>query len=658
MKPLIFCLLNFFVCLLLASGDTAIGMDLYADLKPSESRTRTFVAQAKAAGFSRIIVSLSGGDGTVAWQTPLETYYPRLQGPLINGHDALASLITNAHQVGIEVVASVIVAEGGSITANNPEWATRNANGQTSTGIEFLGDTMSFAYPGARQAKIDVMMDLVNGYGIDGIFLDYARYQYGFGYDQPVLDELQSTYGFDARNVPVPPVGSPGQGTQQWRQFSELRAQHIQTFVEEFRDAVSQSSNPVSIGTFSDHRWGMDLDIAHLGRNFPAWAQAGLVDEVWIGNYTETPVNQIKNVTSAVRAAVGEDVRLNTALTTWNNHLTTKSQFLGAVREAFLGSADGLFVYREDFLVSNDLWDEAKAANEKLHRFLKPAAGTAHARYQAAIEFDLPVGGVGGWSNDGLPMVKQGDFLFQDNSSPLSVSRYRTTTLTPGLMNHASGYYAVDFTVRPLEDLNLSNGDNVFNLHVQWADNQSIYNVVIDLDSDDGGVGSLGSINYGGAGTSKAITGIDWSMPRQITIAYHSDDQNFYFYLDNEYVSYVTRNNLRIGNSSAALQDTLIFGDSSDQAGDVAAEWYKVGIYGTVIPGDFDQDGDVDGRDFLVWQRGAGSIYDAGDLADWKSNYGYQASFMVAVIVPEPMTAGILIYGLVATLFSRRMSQR
>jgi len=654
LKSTLFRLLVASACVLSLADDADAGMDLYGDVKPSEGLTQSLVSQAQAAGFSRIVVSLSGGDGTVIWQTPLEDYYIPLLGPLANGHDALESLITNAHDAGIEVVGSVIVASGGSITQNNPTWAALDANGQTSAGTEFLDDTLSFAYPEARQAKIDVMMDLVDGYDIDGIFLDFTRYLYGFGYDQPVLDELQANYGFDARSVPVPPVGSPQQGTTEWQLFSQLRAQNVQTFVQELGDAVAQSSNQVDLGTFSDHRWGMDLDINHLGRNFPAWAQAGLVDEVWIGNYSETPVNQIQNVVSNVRAAVGPDVRLNAALTTWNNHLTTQAEFVGAVREAFLGSADNMFLYREDFLTSNDLWDEATVANEKLNHFLFPTTGTAHASYEAATEPGVPAGGVGGWVNGGLDMVKQSDHLLQAGSPPLSLSRYTATGVTPGLMDQASGYYTVDFEVRPLDDLDLTAGDNIFNLHVQWADDQSIYNVVIDLDSDDGGGGSLGSINYGGFGSSQAITGIDWSTSHQVTIAYHANDQNFYFYLDDEFVSYVTMNDMRIGNSSAALQDTLIFGDSSDESGDVAAEWHGVGVYGvgvfeSALAGDFDEDGDVDGADFLVWQQGFGSTYNADDLTDWESNYGLEASSTVAAAaVPEPMTTVMLMLGIVA----------
>ncbi|MDZ4657013.1 MAG: hypothetical protein SH868_05470, partial [Bythopirellula sp.] len=41
-------------------------------------------------------------------------------------------------------------------------------------------------------------------------------------------------------------------------------------------------------------------------------------------------------------------------------------------------------------------------------------------------------------------------------------------------------------------------------------------------------------------------------------------------------------------------------------------------VFPQFTPGDFDEDGDVDGRDFLVWQRDPG----VGDLADWQGNYG------------------------------------
>lgn len=59
-------------------------------------------------------------------------------------------------------------------------------------------------------------------------------------------------------------------------------------------------------------------------------------------------------------------------------------------------------------------------------------------------------------------------------------------------------------------------------------------------------------------------------------------------------------------------------------------------------PGDFDFDGDVDGRDFLIWQRNPS----VGDLADWQANYGAGSLSVLsdlhggeanpASVVPEP----------------------
>lgn len=63
--------------------------------------------------------------------------------------------------------------------------------------------------------------------------------------------------------------------------------------------------------------------------------------------------------------------------------------------------------------------------------------------------------------------------------------------------------------------------------------------------------------------------------------------------------------------------------------------------------GDFDGDGDVDGSDFLTWQRDPG----VGDLALWQSNYG--AGTLSAVSsVPEPSSIALLLAGL--TLMARR----
>jgi CotH protein/Fn3 domain-containing protein/lamin tail-like protein/chitobiase/beta-hexosaminidase-like protein len=41
-----------------------------------------------------------------------------------------------------------------------------------------------------------------------------------------------------------------------------------------------------------------------------------------------------------------------------------------------------------------------------------------------------------------------------------------------------------------------------------------------------------------------------------------------------------------------------------------------------ILPGDFDHDTDVDGADFLAWQRRFGTITNASNLVDWETNFG------------------------------------
>lgn len=65
-------------------------------------------------------------------------------------------------------------------------------------------------------------------------------------------------------------------------------------------------------------------------------------------------------------------------------------------------------------------------------------------------------------------------------------------------------------------------------------------------------------------------------------------------------------------------------------------------VAGSSTPGDFDGDGDVDGRDFLIWQRGDSPVpLSAVDLADWQTNYGDGAPAALTV-VPEPGTFVLL----------------
>ncbi|QEG32907.1 DUF4623 domain-containing protein [Bythopirellula goksoeyrii] len=88
---------------------------------------------------------------------------------------------------------------------------------------------------------------------------------------------------------------------------------------------------------------------------------------------------------------------------------------------------------------------------------------------------------------------------------------------------------------------------------------------------------------------------------------------------------------------------------------------------------DFDGDGNVDGQDFLTWQRNFGLIggatlmdgdangdqnVDGLDLSVWQNQYGTVPPLSAAVVaVPEPATAWLALSGLVCFWTSRRNSR-
>lgn len=112
---------------------------------------------------------------------------------------------------------------------------------------------------------------------------------------------------------------------------------------------------------------------------------------------------------------------------------------------------------------------------------------------------------------------------------------------------------------------------------------------------------------------------------------------------------------------SSAQDAFLMFWNTSNlstfQGGEPAWEVDLELTAATGQPGDFDDDLDVDGADFLAWQRGESpNGATAGDLAEWEANYGTPAPLAAAVgAVPEPTSFVLVCLGLVGMLgVSRR----
>lgn len=77
--------------------------------------------------------------------------------------------------------------------------------------------------------------------------------------------------------------------------------------------------------------------------------------------------------------------------------------------------------------------------------------------------------------------------------------------------------------------------------------------------------------------------------------------------------------------TGALALTTVLGGGTAHADAPSVSEVVRTKLMDSTMPllGDFDGDGDVDGRDFLVWQRGGSPTpFSASDLAMWRANYG------------------------------------
>jgi hypothetical protein len=128
-----------------------------------------------------------------------------------------------------------------------------------------------------------------------------------------------------------------------------------------------------------------------------------------------------------------------------------------------------------------------------------------------------------------------------------------------------------------------------------------------------------------------------------------------------------------LGTTSLAIG----IGTNEDSISTVTISVDKMRIISEPMPevdsADFDDDGDIDGADFLTWQRGLGTTgtatpsqgdanndgsVTADDLAIWKAQFGLPAAGPAVGVVPECGTLALAVIGGLAGFGRRRFSSR
>ena len=327
------------------------GIGLYCRTYGSEQETAAFIEKCKASGLSYLMPSISGG-GDAVWKTDVINYYQAGRESLKKGYDRLEVFIKYTHQYGMKVYPSVAFCPAGSLISKHPEWETRDRENKRSG--ETTGSALAMSYAGARKAKVMAVMDLINGYDIDGILLDYCRYpekpkkpayKYGYyGYDKPLLDACMEIYGFDPRQEPI--------NSDSWNIFNRMRIDSITSLVREFKEAADKSGKRIRFMGFGGVN--PELEGVSCGRDNIAWMSLGLTEDYIMGIYPD-PISKRKKLVQKARGVIPKD-NVYSSLSPFQGFQKTPKEMLAAAREQLEGGSKGIWIYRSDAMDKYALW--------------------------------------------------------------------------------------------------------------------------------------------------------------------------------------------------------------------------------------------------------------------------------------------------------------
>jgi len=354
-----------------------------------KSRIRNILDDHVSANMNAVLFQIRQG-GTAYYDSPFEPwgYYSGYANP---GYDPLAYAIEQAHERGLELHAWFNTFQcsstyPGSPSAEHPEWICRDQNGNPMTSYRALSPGL----PAVREYTINVAMDIVNRYDIDGLHLDYVRWnEHSNGlnnqYQPSQEDELKrmdgiisdeelnaihqrtGRYLYDASHPYSSGVPNGFSSWEDWWRSS------VTTFVQSLHDSI-QTVKPfvrLSTAVLGKYNWSGWQGYGTVYQDGALWFNEGYVDQLtpmhyhWTNtsgftgmlendcpdcwhSYIQPGLNQGRLFTVGPGSYILDDYNV------WSNH----NSIINAVRGVNWTSGFQFFNYGS--WSYRDYWDEAK----------------------------------------------------------------------------------------------------------------------------------------------------------------------------------------------------------------------------------------------------------------------------------------------------------
>jgi hypothetical protein len=209
--------------------------------------------------------------------------------------DSLAGAVRYGHEIGLHIHAWLSINEddhawgfASDFAKAHPQFRWTRRNGAV------YHSQLSFAFDEVRQYKLALLDEILSGYDVDGLFIDWIRTGdvrdnpqtdaagvADSGYEPPLIEAFKTRYGLDPHDVP--------NGDDRW---VRLRAEPQTHFMREARQLVRKRRGPLPVAVLVAHprhyRGSMDPidgNLRGLLLDARAWAREGLMDSAVAAGY-------------------------------------------------------------------------------------------------------------------------------------------------------------------------------------------------------------------------------------------------------------------------------------------------------------------------------------------------------------------------------------
>lgn len=272
-----------------AQGAELRGVWIARDGLTSRAKIRSTLDQLAAANVNVVAVVCWSRGHTIHPSDVLAAACGQQQDPDYVGRDPLREVVIEAHRRGLEVEAwfeygfmfgwsGWHAGPGGTgpVLAANPTWIARDqaGNSQVPDGAGGFFTWAVHEHPAVRQFLIDLAVEVVDRYDVDGVQFDRVRYpSTSFGYDPTTAAAYQAATG------QLPPT-NPNQS--QWKRW---RADGLNAFHQQLYAAIKARRASVRV---TDAPTVMPGAYDNFLQDWPAWVVGGSIDRIYPQVYRTT----------------------------------------------------------------------------------------------------------------------------------------------------------------------------------------------------------------------------------------------------------------------------------------------------------------------------------------------------------------------------------